>query len=314
MTSPTVRKSFFASKRNVIFTALLYTFLWGCAFPLVKLCMQGFAIEDADNMSKCLVAGMRFTLSGILTLAWQMAKGGQPRLQGAQVKHVLLYGLLATFLQYGFTYIGLSRIDGSKGAIFDQLCVFLIVLCSGLFFKNDKLTVLKVLGCVLGFAGVLFSSTEKFTLVFSLGGEGAMLMAALCQTAAYFIAKAASGKVSELTLVGFGQLLGGVGLCIFGFLGGGRITVFPMHAVIILILLALISSVAYVLSLMPLRFFPASEISAFNLLIPLFGIVMSGLMLSENIFRPNYLLAALLITAGILLINVRQKSKQEANP
>lgn len=59
-------KSFFISKRNVAITAIIYTFLWGTAFPLVKVCMESLGISDYDNMSKCLVAGIRFTLSGFL--------------------------------------------------------------------------------------------------------------------------------------------------------------------------------------------------------------------------------------------------------
>ena len=58
--------SFFKKKRNVVFTAIFYTFLWGCAFPLVKICLQAFQIADTDNMSKCLVAGIRFFISGVL--------------------------------------------------------------------------------------------------------------------------------------------------------------------------------------------------------------------------------------------------------
>ena len=47
--------SFFSKKRNVVFTAIFYTFLWGCAFPLVKICMDSFGIIDGDNFSKCLI-------------------------------------------------------------------------------------------------------------------------------------------------------------------------------------------------------------------------------------------------------------------
>ena len=44
---------FLKRKQNVVLIALLYTFLWGCAFPLVKICMEQFSVTD--NISKCLV-------------------------------------------------------------------------------------------------------------------------------------------------------------------------------------------------------------------------------------------------------------------
>ena len=58
-----------------------------------------------------------------------------------------------------------------------------------------------------------------------------------------------------------------------------------------------------ILSLMPLKYFPASEISSFNLLITVFGVVMSALMLGENIFKWSYLISLLLISFGIIMIN-----------
>ena len=71
--------------------------------------------------------------------------------------------------------------------------------------------------------------------------------------------------------------------------------------------LAAISAIAYVLSLIPLKYFPASEVSVFNLLITVFGVVMSGIVLGEQIFRWNYLISLTLIIVGILLVNWRKK-------
>ena len=304
--SMVTKKSFFESKRNVVLIAIFYTFLWGTAFPLVKICMESFRIPDPDNMSKCLVAGIRFAFSGLLTLLWCAFKEETKiRLSPLQFKYVFLYGLLATALQYSFTYIGLSRIDGSKGAIFDQLCVFVIVLASGMFFKDDKLNFKKIAGCVLGFMGVLVINTSGVSFDFSLGGEGIMLCAVVCQTASYFVAKNTAQTISAPKLVGYGQLTGGILLCGFAVIAGGRIHTVSVTAIITLLMLIAISAIAYVLSLMPLKYFPASEVSSFNLLITVFGVIMSAVVLGENIFRWNYLVSLMLISSGIIVINMK---------
>ena len=295
-------KSFFKSKRNVALLAIFYTFLWGTAFPLVKLCMDGFGISD--NMSKCLVAGIRFFISGGALLVYCAKK--EPSgiaLSKTEAKYVLLYGTLATAIQYSLTYIGLSRVDGSKGAVFDQLCVFMIIIAGGLFFKDDRLTVKKVLGCVSGFVGMVAINVEGIGFSFSLGGEGVMILVAVCQAVAYFVAKAASDKVTAAKLVGYGQFIGGGVLIIFALLAGGRIGALSSVGVITLVALAAISAVAYVLSLVPLKYFPASEISVFNLLITVFGIVMSAAVLGENVLRLNYLVSLALVSLGIVLVN-----------
>ena len=296
--------SFFKKKRNVVFIAIFYTFLWGCAFPLVKICLQAFQIADTDNMSKCLVAGIRFFLSGMLALLWcTLAEEEKLRIKHREIKTILIYGILSTSLQYAFTYIALSRIDGSKGAIYDQLCVFIIVLAGGLFFKEDKLTSRKIFGCILGFLGVMTINLDGFSFSFNLGGEGIMLLAVICQTVAYFVAKGTAGSISAPKLVGYGQLTGGILLGIFSVIAGGRIRVLNSTAIFSFLGLAVISAAAYILSLMPLKYSPASEISSFNLLITVFGVVMSAVILSEDVFKWNYLISLLLISLGIIFIN-----------
>ncbi len=157
-------KSFFKTKAGVALTAIFYTFLWGCAFPIVKICMTSFGISDTENMSKCFVAAIRFIFSGIIILVFCHKTEGRSRTEG-MFKYAVLYGVLGTALQYSFTYIGLSHIDASKGATFDQLAVFIIILSSGLFIKNDKLSINKVIGCVLGLAGITVLNLDGILII-----------------------------------------------------------------------------------------------------------------------------------------------------
>ena len=135
-----------------------------------------------------------------------------------------------------------------------------------------------------------------------------MILVAVAQTLAYFIATLFAGKIPPVTLVGYGQLAGGVLLIVFSLLCGGRIHSVTPKGILVLIALAGIAGIAYVLSLIPLKYFPASEISVFNLLITVFGVVMGGVVLGENILRIEYLLSLLLICAGILLVNLRGRN------
>lgn len=298
-------ETFFSRRRNMALMAVFYTFMWGCAFPLVKICMDSFQIAVTDHMSKCLLAGIRFTFSGILTLLCSGASGNScGRVTKKQLKCAVLYGITATTLQYAFTYVGLSMIDGAKGAIYDQMGVFVIVLTSGIFFHGDRLSVMKLIGCVLGFAGVLVINADGCGFMFN-PKDGIMMLAVICQTTSCFIAKGCAGMVPAAKLTGYGQLIGGAILCSISLLFGGRIRTINLCAVITLLLLIIISAVAYTLSMLPLRYFPVSEVSSFNLLITVFGVIMSATLLGENIFRAKYAVSLILISLGILLINRR---------
>lgn len=295
------RKPFLSIKRNVVILAVFYTFLWGSAFPLVKICME--EMNATDILSKCFIAGIRFSFSGITLLSFLTFN--EKQVFKSTLPHrnlILVYGALIA-MQYGFTYLGLSNVAGSVGAIFDQLCVFLIIIFGGLFLKNDKLSLSKVLGCIFGFAGIMAVNTTVEGFTFSFSGEGMMTFAAIAQTIAYFVAVFSAKSLSAVKLVGFGQFVAGVMLLIFsGFTGASQIH-FSALGILSLVSLSIISSVAYVLSLLPLKYFPASEISVFNLLITVFGVVISSLVLGEDIFRFNYLLSFVLITIGIYMVN-----------
>ena len=56
-----------------------------------------------------------------------------------------------------------------------------------------------------------------------------------------------------------------------------------------------------------LKFHDASRISVFNLLVPVFGTVLSGLMLGENVFRIETLISLILISFGIAFVNMNLK-------
>lgn len=307
-----IKTPFLSKKKNVVLTAILYTFLWGTAFPLVKLCMLYFHVADNDQMSKCLIAGIRFLLSGVIILViGKMTKTKILPDNKQSYLWIILYGIFSTAIQYSLTYIGLSKIDSSKGAIFDQLSVFFTLIVGGLFLKDDRLTVKKMIGCLIGFIGIFLTSASGFGFDFSFAGEGMMLLAACIQTIAYFIAKSTAKAVNAVSLVGLGQTIGGILLCAFSLMFEGKISNVNFKAIFILIILAGISSSAYLLSVLPLKYFPASEIASFNLLIPIFGVIMSGIILHENIFKWNYFAALLLISFGIFIINTNYSRKMQ---
>lgn len=50
-----------------------------------------------------------------------------------------------------------------------------------------------------------------------------------------------------------------------------------------------------------------AEFPFFNLLVPVFGTVLSGLMLGENVFRIETLISLILISLGIAFVNMNLK-------
>ena len=88
--------------------------------------------------------------------------------------------MVQTVLQYVFFYIGLANTSGVKSSIINAANVFLSILFAVFIFKYEKMTVLKVLGCVVGFLGVVVINLANggFDMSIKLSGEGAILLSA----------------------------------------------------------------------------------------------------------------------------------------
>lgn len=301
-TSQIFTKPFF-----VCILALICCFLWGSAFPSIKIGYRLFQISDTDGMSQLLFAGYRFTLAGILVI-----------LIGSIVKKRFLYpgksswatviklGTVQTVLQYVFFYMGLAHTTGVKASILTASNVFLAIFLSALVF-SEKLSLHKLLGCLLGFLGIVLVNLEggRFDLHVSLAGEGSMLLSAFASALASVLIKRYAEREDTFTLCGYQFLIGGIVLTLIGLLNGGKVTGFTPSSTLLLGYLALVSSVAYSLWSLLLKYNPVSKVAVFGFSNPMFGVLLSAILLGEKnqAFTLTGLLALLLVCSGILMVN-----------
>lgn len=288
--------------------ALSAAIAWGWAYPLIKLGFDEFAITADMTGSKMLFAGIRFTISGIIILAVAAATKRRFAVASpAAAGYVLAYGLLNTTLHYTFFYIGLSHSQGARAAILNSLGVFLLVMLACLFFKSDKFTTRKLLGCVVGFAGILsLNIGGAGGGSFSFMGDGMIILNALCSAFAGLMTRGLGKRVDVFVGTGYSLASGGVLLIIPGLLLGGTLPVVTWWGIVILGLLVGISTMGFTLYNKLISCNPVGKVAIFNSLIPVVGAITSCLCLAEP-FYWKYMVAALLATCGIYIINKGKK-------
>ena len=172
-------KNFLTKTPVVITLALICCALWGSAFPCIKIGYRMFSIGGNDTASQILFAGIRFLLAGLMVILICSFIYKKPLIphNRTTVKRIFILSLFQTILQYVFFYIGLANTTGSKAAIIEATNVFLAILVSGLLFKMEKVTSKKMLGCLIGFIGVVIINLGNgVDAHFSLTGEGFILL------------------------------------------------------------------------------------------------------------------------------------------
>ncbi len=307
-------EKFFSNKIISVLSALLCVMLWGTAFPVIKMCYGLFSIENSDYGSKALFAGERFFLAGIMVLIVGIfMEKGFPHPKKQDLFPVFMLGFLQIFLQYLFSYIGLSNTTGTKTSVITALSSFLAVLCAPLFFKKDNLNLQKLLGCAAGFAGVIVINLDGIGEGgFTFMGEGLVIMSAIAAAAGNIYCKKISIGRNPTTVSAYHLIFGGGGLIAVGLILGGELTFDSAEKYLLLIYLGIVSAASFTIWTALLKYNPVSRILIFNLLIPVFGTVWSGILLGEPVFTLKNITSVVLIAIGIILVNITLNVKKKS--
>jgi len=294
-------------KTIVLPLTMLCCLLWGSAFPCIKLGYRFSEIASDNVYSQILYAGMRFTLAGIMAL--MIGSIIQKRILIPKVEalpKVAILSLFQTILQYTFFYIGLGRSTGMKSSVITASNVFLSILVAALVFRTEKLTVRKIVGCIVGFSGVLLINLSGIGGGFSFTGEGFVFLSALSYAFSAALVKRFSSTEDPVMLSGWQFVFGGIFMMLFGAGAGGDVMTFNTSGTLMLIYLAFVSAAAFSIWGTLLKYNPVSTISVFGFMNPVFGVILSFLLLSERSEAGAFRVAAalVLVALGIIIVNL----------
>ncbi len=304
------------TQKNIVtkpwFVAILAIFccaLWGSATPFIKIGYE-LARPVATVPSTILFAGLRFTLAGILTiLIYSIGRRKFLFPKKTSWGSIAKIASFQTVIQYIFFYIGLSNTTGVKGTVASASNTFFSILIACLIFRQEKLTFKKIIACILGFAGIILVNLNGLDLTLNFTGDCFVLFSAIAYAVSSVLMKRYSANEDPVILSGYQFFFGGLFMVFVGLIFGGTVTIETLPAVLVLLYLALLSAVAYAVWGILLKHNPVSKVTIYCFTIPVFGVLLSNLMLTEqgNVSPVNLLVALVLICAGILTANYSKK-------
>lgn len=300
----------------VCITACFCCLLWGSAFPIIKIGYNLLSVDSNDYMSQILFAGVRFFLAGMFTvIIGSIMTKSLVKVRRRGVYKIPVLALFQTILQYLFFYIGLAKTTGTKSSILDSTSVFFSVLIASVVLRQEKLSVKKVIGCLLGFGGVVIVNLSGggFDTSMSFTGEGFIIISAFSYAVSSVLIKQYSRDDNPVALSGYQFVLGGLVMIAVGMIGGGELYFSSVKSLFIILYLALLSAVAYTLWGILLKYNPVSRVTVFGFMTPVFGCILSAVLLNEHIGNSGIkiIFALILVSLGIIIVNI--KSKGEAN-
>lgn len=265
-------------KTTVGLVAMVACVLWASVFPSIKTL---YSLVDLSNGvgSKMALAGMRFTLAGLVILVTYMVMNRALPLPGmGQWGHLLKLGVFQTGLLYGFMYIGYANVTGMKASVLSQSGIFIVIVLAA-FFLHEKVGRFQWIGLAIGIAGILVVNVnqlgDRATLfTFTMNGEGAMILAGLFGSIGSVLARIHGKNFSPMILNGWQMTFGGLMLlCVGVVMNGGLVELPSLLSIVLFVHTIVVASVGFTLWYSLLKRVEIKEIVLYRLTIPVLGSV-----------------------------------------
>ena len=308
------RETIFAHPLFITLTALLCCALWGSATPFIKI-GYSLLLPDKDVPSTILFAGIRFFFAGVLTVViFSLARKKFIYPKKENYARVALVSVFQTILQYIFFYVGLANTSGVKGTILTGSSTFFAILVSSLVFRLEKLNAKKILACILGIGGIVVINLSGLNLSMNFLGDGFCVFSAISLAVSSTLIKIFSKDEDPVTISGYQFILGGAVMIIIGLSFGGKINLDSGKGIAVLVYLSFLSAIAYSLWGILLKYNPVSKVTVFSFTTPIFGVILTSLLLTEssNVGTVNLISALIFVCLGIFILNFQPKHNIKA--
>jgi drug/metabolite transporter (DMT)-like permease len=278
---------------------LVLTALWGFQQVAIKL--------TAPDISLVMQAALRTVLAAVLLVAWARWRGIDLLQRDGTLAAGLAAGLLFG-LEFVFIYAGLGHTAASRMTVFIYLAPVLTALGLHWLVPGERLVRTQWAGVAIAFAGIALAFGEAFVAarVSLLGDFFGLVAAALWAATTVLIRASALSRASAAKTLFYQLGVAAPILFAASLLLGekGVVALTPLALASLAYQGVIVAFASYLVWFWLLTRYLAARLSVFSFMTPLFG-VLAGVMILDEPLTPSFLGAALLVGAGIVLVNRR---------
>jgi len=270
--------------------------LFGANTVAVKITFLGFGVLAS--------AALRFTLAASVIAIWALIARRSFRLQPGQWRQLLVFSVLFT-TQLALFYLGLDRTYASRGALLVNLLPFLVLVLAHLFIPGDAMTTHKVVGLLLGFAGVVFVLWDQQSLSGRVrSGDLIVLSATLIWAGNTVYLKKVISAFEPFHIVLYSMLFSVPFLAAGAWYSGEDFVSSPPTASVLALLYQtfVTGSFGFLAWSTLLKRHGVVAMHSFIFIMPIAAVTLAAVVLDDPI-GPNIVTALILIVAGIFVVH-----------
>ncbi|WP_255508002.1 DMT family transporter [Lysinibacillus sp. BW-2-10] len=283
-----------SSKLTSYFLLILLIVIWGVSWPIYK--------NGVNFMPPLLFAGARAFIGGFILLIFAL-----------KIRYLLKFkenwrfycisAVLNMVLYLGIQTIGIIYLPGG---LFSVIVYFQPVLLGIMawYFLGEEMTILKIIGLILGFIGIVFVSIDGLIVHVSAIGVTLALATALVWASGVIYVKKNKTRVHPFWMVVMQLVIGGSTLLVSGLVTENVHDIVWNVELISSIIWGAIAgmSIAQVIYFKLMNEGEASKVGAFTFIVPILSVIVSAIFLKESITF-NLFLGMLLVGVSIYLVN-----------
>lgn len=273
----------------------LLVLAWSSTFTAAKI-----GLEDAPPL---LFGGLRTLLGGLVVAALAWRRAGPLDLRGTWRVHAEL-GFWNVVVFFALQTLAIQALPSGLAAVLIYLQPLLLAVLAWRFL-GESMNAAKVVGLLVGFAGIVLVSAGAFDGHISAAGVAYAVLGALVWARGTVSFKRSQDRVDHLWAVAVPFVGGGLVLTALGAITEGTDIVWSGGFVAALLYTSLIgSALAWVLWFGLVASGEASRASSYIFLVPVAAVLLGVLLLDET-FRVEQVAGSVLVVAGIYLVNRR---------
>lgn len=290
------RLDIFATLAMVVLTAS-----WG--FQQVAIKVTNEAVSPAFQ------SGLRCAGAFVLLLIWCYARG----IKLFERDGTLVPGLIVGFLfasEFVFIYWALVYTDVARSILFLYVSPFVVALGAHYLLPNERMGVMQVAGLLCAFGGLVLALRDSLSVpsTTALIGDLMMLVAAILWAVTTLVIKTTSlVKIHSAKTLAYQLGVTALFMPVALLAGESGITKFDgLVAASLAYQIVIVAFLSYLAWFALVRTYPASTLSVFTFLSPLFAMLSGAYFLNERV-SPLLWLALALVASGIWLVNRPRK-------
>jgi drug/metabolite transporter (DMT)-like permease len=287
---------------------LLITMIWGSNMAFVKIASR--------EMAPIFMAGLRSVVASLCLYIWMKARRIKVFPSATVVGHGIVAGILFGS-EFGLIFVGLEYTLASRGYVLLYIAPFFAALGAHFFLVGDRLNVWKAVGLLSAFCGVavLFMKNVSSFSFEALPGDILFLIAGASWGATTVYIKKNLVRLAQPLQILFYQLFFSAPFLLIISMVMEDAMVWSVSFTLVFSLFyqcIIVAFLSYLVWFVLVSRYPVSLMHAFSFFTPVFGVLFSGILILGETISPNLVMALILVSIGMVLVNYQPKPSQSS--